>query len=219
MIRFVLLALALGAQLNASTVYTTFGPGDTFQNFGDGVGQSINMRWADPFTVSWNTQVTGYRVAMNQIGTGTTVLLSLWSGPTEPTTLIENNISIGPVTSLNTSIFSASSPTNPHLAPGTTYWLVATVPNPATDIFRWAWSDQSGFSRMSIINGGSWSALAPPGDAFEILGTVPEPTTGLLCGLGLLLLAGVANKLLSPLNKRFAEARERRSAVPLRESE
>jgi hypothetical protein len=172
----------------ATPIYTTFGPGDTFHPWRDLVGggtiaHNQGWEWTNPFTVAAPSIVSSYRVAVDA-SNSTTGLLSLWSGAAQPTTLIEGNLSFGPI--LGSSIQTVSSAGNPTLLPGVTYWVSLSAVDPINDAYGWWWSDLTGLTRLQRETSGAWLIGGNVGDAFEVQGSiVPEPTSFFLLGTGL----------------------------------
>lgn len=174
------------ALASAGVIYGTFGPGDTFfTGEADLVGggsaiQNEGREWADPFTVSNQWTVTQYRVAARSASGGNSGLLSLWSGTSVPTTLLEANVPFGPMTD-TPGIFTIPSRLNPQLAPGETYWVSLSAVDPLGDFYGWQWTSffDPNLVRYTRLTGGSWEVGgATVGDAFDVQGNqVPEPST------------------------------------------
>jgi len=195
-----LLGLAcLGGTASADTIYSTFGPGDSYdghrlQYIGDGapLGESfLNRQVTNPFTVSSDAELIGYRVAVSHFaltgqGQG---MLSLWSGDTEPTTPLESEILFD--TGVGTAmIASVSSLLHPLLTPGNTYWLVLGAPQ--GELFRWYDSEMTipagsrPLYRDDSLAG--WNSAGTLANAFAVDGRtseIPEPSTWLLLASGL----------------------------------
>jgi len=197
----VTLFLAAGCSLTpAATLYSTFGPGDSYSSLQDTVGdghtfnQTWGSMWADPFTVSGDSHVTAYRVAVRGGTSNASFVLSLWSGSVAPTTLVEGNI-LSPTLSNTQQILTLGSLTSPVLDAGTTYWLVMEASDPVADTLYWYRNDLPGLLRKRALTGGPWGTGFQGSDAFEIQGRViplvdsPEPATALLLAAAL---AGIA---------------------------
>ncbi|MBL8220077.1 MAG: hypothetical protein JNL62_12655 [Bryobacterales bacterium] len=197
----VILFLAAGCSLTpAATLYSTFGPGDTYSSLQDTVGdghtfhQTWGAMWADPFTVSGAAHVTAYRVAVRGGTSNASFVLSLWSGSVSPTTLVEGNVT-SPVLGGTQQILTLGSPSSPALDPGTTYWLVMDATDPVADTLYWYRNDLPGLFRKRALTGGPWGTGFMGSDVFEIQGRStplvdsPEPGTALLFAAAL---AGIA---------------------------
>lgn len=192
-----LLFACLPWSASAAVIYSSFGLGDAFQTSGsDVVGGGFTFRnagreWADPFTVSSPSVVTGYRVAVSSASGNASGLLSLWSGNPVPATLISADLPFGPVGS-TAGILPVSSASNPVLLPGTTYWISLRAIDPLADYYQWSWSPPNVLSRYTRLTGGAWVfGGIGVSDAFEVDGSpVPEPDTAypLLAGLCALVL-------------------------------
>lgn len=193
----VILFLAAGCSLTpAATLYSTFGPGDSYSPLQDVVGdghtfhQTWGAMWADPFTVPASAYVTGYRVAVRGGTSSASFALSLWSGIMEPTTLIEGNIT-SPTLAPTQEILTLGSPHSPQLSPGTQYWLVMEAINPVADTLYWYRNDLPGLYRIRAVTGGAWGTGFNGSDVFEIQGRfiprvdTPEPATALMLAAAL----------------------------------
>ncbi|MBI4876012.1 MAG: hypothetical protein HY822_15355 [Acidobacteria bacterium] len=201
LLKLVLCLVCAGGAAPADTLYSTFGPGDSFdghyvQWIGDGaqVSQPYPSRQvANRFTVPAGAEVTGYRVAISHFapsghgqGQG---LLSLWSGDAAPATTLESDIVVD--TGDGAAIIaSISSVLHPNLSPGVTYWLVLSAP--AGELFRWydaVAPMPAGSERLYRDDSlASWNMVGASANAFEVSGAlsgVPEPHAWLLFGSAL----------------------------------
>lgn len=177
----------IGSLSHAATLYTTFGPGDTYSSLSDAVGDghTFNLTWgamwADPFQVAAAAHVSAYRVAVRGGTANASFVLSLWSGSTEPTTLLEGNI-VSSVLDGTQQILTLNSPTLPALDPSLTYWLVMEASDPVADTLYWYRNDFPGSFRKRALTGFAWGIGFQGSDVFEIQGTAdtPEPAAGLL---------------------------------------
>ena len=146
--------------------------------------------------------MTQYRVAVSRY-TGAPEwaggsYLSLWSGDTEPTALVEGDLLFDTGAGLAT-IATVPSMSQPLLSPGETYWLVLRVVDPDTDLYRWYSSDMPGSAGELYKHdtSGGWHSLGGV-RAFEVQGTVtavPEPS-------GWWLLASASAAALAGLRRR-----------------
>ena len=176
-------------------VYSTFGPGDTFNpdpsgnhswTIGGDSGPFGNVQdeIAASFIPSATVSLDTIRVAAFHLtgGNELDVYLSSGSAPGAP---IESFSTTG--VSNTPGILTFNSVTNPLLAAGTKYWVVmSTTPLTANDM-EWSWNTigVDGFDYRFGGSGG-WSIdssdLTP---AFEVTAT-PEPASLLLFGTGLI---------------------------------
>lgn len=186
----ILLALLAGHSLApAATLYSTFGVGDSFSTLADVVGdghsfnQTWGAMWANPFQVTVPSQLTAIRVAVEGFTPNPSFILSLWSGSTQPSTLIEGNLVSAPLIG-GVQMIALNSIVKPFLLAGNTYWLVLEAVDPVADTLVWYRSNLSGLSRKRALTGGPWGSGFQSGDAFEIQGLAdvsgtgtPEPAT------------------------------------------
>lgn len=202
-----LMLLMAGSAVSATVLYSTFGPGDSFDGhrlqyvgWGDAVGAGFeNRQVANRFTVGLGAEVTSYRVAVSHFSVGDPGqgLLSLWSGSTAPTTLVEPDIGFD-IGRGNALIATIDSLLHPVLMPGETYWLVLAAPE-SPELFRWYQSDQPISPDWDLqfrddVHG--WTSAGTMASAFDINGagaSAPEPATALLVGAALLV-AGLARR-------------------------
>jgi hypothetical protein len=190
---------------SADIVYSTFGPGDSFNSrvvqwIGDGAaaGATFDDRQvANRFTVPTDFEVTSYRVAISHFsgpvyhGDGAGIL-SLWSGAAFPEIQLESGIAFN--TGNGTAqIVDIPSVFHPLLMPGQTYWLTLSAPD--QDLFRWYYSDQPvqpGWEIRDREGAGAWNSAGNTANAFEvggIAGGVPEPQPWILIATAAALIA------------------------------
>jgi hypothetical protein len=155
------------------------------------VGTHLDRQVAAPFSVAdaWSVDTYGVLVDIFSYPEIATGRLSLWSGETAPTSLLESAIDfVAP--SGYPQIVTVASAVHPLLLPGVTYWLLMEGAQPGTSEFTWRVSNLAGLPQRLSREGdaGAWSASGWS-NAFEIEGTaaVPEPATLLLLGTGLVL--------------------------------
>ncbi len=158
----------------------------------DGTVIVTDRQVASPFTVASSWTVDSYTPVLDvfSLEYGLNGRLSLWSGDTSPTTLVESGIAFAvPTSTYYPQAVTIASVGRPVLEPGVTYWLMIQAAGPA-DGFSWgiAASPFATGQRLARADGGDW---APAGtqSAFAVDGTasaVPEPATLLIVGTGLI---------------------------------
>jgi exosortase sorting signal-containing protein len=129
--------LLLGSAVSAADViYTTFGPGDTYDtSSGWSIGGVGVMSQGLQFTPASGGTVQTIEIAAFQVAGGTDLNVSLMTDAAgQPDSVLET-VQIGPFAAIP-SIQSASSVIKPLLNSGTKYWLVVSPIN-ASDDFGW----------------------------------------------------------------------------------
>ena len=185
---------------SAAVVYDNGGPSnDTGWNFS-------NPSSADDFMLNTNTLVDGVRFWAYTTGSAASLSQIGWaimddnaglpgnildSGVATPTSIIDTlvNLSVTPIFDIYEVVFSI---TQQSLLAGTTYWLALDAgpvfqDNPPTsDPTGWVFT--AGFLGNQSVPGGPGNWIANNIDqdnAFQLLATVPEPSTVSLLGLSL----------------------------------
>lgn len=196
-IAFTLLCV-LSAPARAATIYTTFGPGDSF-SVGGGYVIGATFPTEDPGAVAASF-VPGFDATLESISIATdhsgglnsyTVYLAANSGglPGDPIETFANVSFTSPAT-----VLTLNSVLNPDLSAGTTYWIVLQV----ADITQfssghWSFNDQgiNGLVAGKPFLDSGWLLSSQPFSlpAFAVHGAaVPEPVVSVLLLVG----AGVA---------------------------
>ena len=174
----------------SSIVYSTLASDGTYIFTGYVVGVSgsfgIDHDVAAPFTPSMDAVLASFDVALGEIDPTNVADLFLMSDAGGiPDTVIESfAISGFPLFgTTNTALVHVNSVLQPQLLAGTTYWLVASVPD---GLLAWNWSPLSGTIALTRNDSNPWEEMTP-GVAFVVNGatSVPEPATFSLLGLGL----------------------------------
>jgi hypothetical protein len=146
---------------------------------------------ASQFVVGSAATVTSYTLILDIFNYtyGLNGLVSLWSGTSEPTTLVEGAIPFV-VSTVYPSPATIGSVARPMLEPGITYWLMVQAANGEVDHFSWGVSPTVTGQRLTRDRGEAWH-WAGTQSAFQIEGTiapVPEPATLLLFCTGVVVL-------------------------------
>lgn len=195
-----LLAIALlaCASIDAGVLFTTFGPGSSYDQFANwGVGAKADddvttpddesypgVRYAAPFQVSASSILASIELAI-RVNSIDGLVAAIASGPLTSLTELETWNLSGPQTM---SIIGLNSLTTPTLTPGTEYWILLRAVN-LYDGGSWAMNDQGhtglGFAfendPSSFFFADSFTA-----PAYQVNGTVvPEPSTLALAGIAI----------------------------------
>jgi hypothetical protein len=214
-ITFVVSSFALFAivSVQAATIVSTFGPGQSFQSppgltIGGGILRGDQppqqgVTAAFEFTASATLSLTQIDLAMQYF-----LLAGRATGAANLDVSIANNNLGQPGTPLETihlmnalgsvpftpGIVTALSSSHPLLQAGTPYWLVVAPPDLLNTAFDWLISPINPLPTLqaSRLGNGPWvTGVTPQPLAFDVIGTtsapVPEPSTGpmmLLAALG-----------------------------------
>jgi PEP-CTERM motif len=168
----------------ADIVYTTFGPGNSYDTTGGVVISGTNngagyFAQANAFAPASTARLDSVSVPI--FGQGAISILIAADASGNPGATVENLGSITPGFSL--SIQTINSTAHPVLTAGTNYWLVLQPTDPSSGIDGgWSFSTPStppGERRTSPT--GDWQTSPFGGEAFEIDGAaVPEPSSFIL---------------------------------------
>ena len=184
--------LALGMSgvcaLHADTIFSTFGPGNSFFAVGSWtVGTSSDTQIAASFVPSHEFTLDEIDFAAFAMS-GTQVTVDIATGASSPELPVESFLVTGvPATP---TVLTVDSALHPDLSAGVRYWIVLSSP----DVIGWNLNDQ-GFVGVSMRQDSDpWVDLGTevPAPAFAVLGTpvvtttVPEPSSCLLSAVMLI---------------------------------
>jgi hypothetical protein len=189
----VVAALSLASPILAGTIFSNFGPGDSFDpggqtlSVGSPIGEDDDQGSA--FTPSSNLFLTRIELAVG-LASGPN-LLDVWlmsdSGG-QPNTIIESFHlvdAMGPFAG-SRPLVSADSILHPLLSAGIQYWLIADTPGP-DELAAWNFNSIGDIGPNAFqVNSGGWFVGTGLRDAFRVSGSssIPEPNTLLLVLLG-----------------------------------
>lgn len=194
------LAAALGASLvplaHATVIYSTFGPGNTF-NTNDfvrigpsGLPPAVNTgAYADEFTSPVNANVGSVSLALDTalaipaaVGLNEFVVAIHSNSPTGPGGILGTFTS--PIIPAGLGIFTFTSSTDIHLIAGTDYWLSLASPTfgGAAD---WFLNNQGIDNDIASRKNGVWTVAGPSTALAFSINTVPEPGSTTLCATAL----------------------------------
>jgi hypothetical protein len=185
----------------ADELYTTFGPGDSYQNSGWPIGGSNSLfggysSYAMEFSPSKTATLDLVRFPAFAFGAGGAVdaVLAADNGGS-PGAMLEN---LGSVTITSEAIYSLSSSLHPQLTFGSEYWLLLQPTDPNSGVAA-AWNLSPAVNAtLAFTNDpahGSWFLASGSQGAFEIQGSAvatPEPASMTLFGIGAAGLLGYA---------------------------
>ena len=194
-----LLSLSLISTVGASTiVYDNFGPGDSYAtNLLWALGQEAGLGDIDRgfgFTPSESGYLYSVEVAVSLTIFASPNVLDLWimdDASGEPGNILESFHlvdAMGPAGSLNSPV-TAIANGNTFLSASEQYWLIASLPDPATDA-GWNFNTTGDIAPLATrFDSGNWTVNNQGSGAFRI--TVPEPSIIALFGLGMVALGFV----------------------------
>jgi hypothetical protein len=174
------LAVLCPAAMADSILFTTFGPGNSYDT-GHQYGVVVGDFQAFQFTPLTSAALGSIIVAL--AGTGPTTEFDLYTGTsTALGSLIETFVVPNPT---SRSIVTFNSVIKPTLTAGQLYWLSFTEPPgapPATSLSTWSFNDQGILgNRLTSVLPAARATLP----AFSVQAAVPEPTSVLLLATGL----------------------------------
>jgi PEP-CTERM motif len=205
-IRFFLALSLVAGSIMADTIFSTFGPGDSFDTISDGnhsydVGggafnSNIEDQQASSFVPTESFVLDSIRVGAFNFEGSNQLTVYIAAGATEPGAPIES-FSVTGIPSTAT-ILTFDSTLHPLLDDGTRYWVVLTKDDLAGGADEWS-LNTAGFLGRSfmLFQNGVWhdrpTAVAP---AFDVSGTVPEPSSIALLFTALAALAFARRRVL-----------------------
>ena len=200
------LLILLPAPSNASVLYSTLGPGNSYAATGgvlvSGSGSPFTaFSEADEFSASFSGQLTGISVAVN-LGSiapangGFFDLEVASNNPANNLPLVANAVTVGTLQATSTmpTVLSLGNPTGYTFTSGSLYWLILAPHSSTTDI-TWEAAVNSAATAtayMSATTGGQFAASSNPANAFEVSADVPEPSTEAFLLAAAVLLSGAA---------------------------
>ncbi len=185
-----LAGFAFSNVLHAATIYSNFGPGQTYLTIASELvgtlsGLASQVSVGAPFTPATTSVLTAIDFAAVYIGGPNQLNVYLTSGglpgaPIESFTL--TNLANLP------TVLTVNSVTHPVLSAGTTYWVVLTANDPVNSDFGWNFNTTGATGAATRLGAGSWVLDQGTTSAFDVQGdAVPEPATFLLVSGSLLL--------------------------------
>ena len=196
-----LLAAATIGSAHAGTIFSTFGPGQTFNS--GGIALTVNggingESAAEPFTPGSNTSVGSVALALYGSAAMSLTLETDASGaPSGSGTVIAASFTPN---NASAQVFSFLLSTPVAVTAGTQYWLVAQSASVTGDSWAPALASVSSPSASyQSVGSTSWTSLAPGNVlAFSVStpasATVPEPASLPLLGTGMLLALALARR-------------------------
>lgn len=193
------LTTGLASTSVAAQVVSTFGPGDSYDaGFGqavttgivpDGAGGFISQAVAASFTFTAGAPraLANFRFAATANDGTDPLVARLLVGADLNAAVTLEAFSFGAAASGVPQIFTARSLLAPVLQPGQTYWIALGLAPSATAAWAWNVNDQ-GLTGVSVQNpvGSAWVAAPDSETPAFAVAVVPEPGTGVLALLGVL---------------------------------
>ncbi len=192
--------LGVVSTAQATTIFTTFGPGHTFISGGNFLIGSFNptdntrQEIAASFTPGSTLFLDSILIAAQNLGGTNQLTVYLAAGAVEPGSAIETFSLTGiPGTATLLTLNSAS---RPLLSAGTKYWVVLSAADLTNTYDGWNQSFTLGGFAGRTGGSGAWSAASSNLPAFEVNASIPEPSTMLLLGSALSVLFAVKHRLI-----------------------
>lgn len=195
--------LAFSGLSFAGTIFSDFGPHDTFQT---GIGYTVSgsnslvgqtIESAMSFTSSGNFTLSQIDAAIGYVAGGNDVTFTLDSNAGGiPGVIMESWTVTGlPVFGGSYAPVSLMSTGGVMLSAGQTYWIVASAGDPT----NWsAWNENSvgANGNFAQFSNGQWNQFNGTLSAFDVMGgaSSPEPASAALIGLGLLGMGGLIRR-------------------------
>jgi hypothetical protein len=191
----ILAALLTTMSAKADVLYSTLGPNDEFDAangyFVDG-SNFFNQVIASPFTVSSSATLGDAMLGLNNFsGSNSPVNVFLESDAGGmPGIILATLTQSGTIPPFNSETLTMFTPTTSFaLQTGVTYWLVAQETDPATEQ-TWDFSFGDTVNNIAFDQTGSptgpWTTFTGTDVAFRIDSSIPEPSSFMLLGAGLL---------------------------------
>ncbi len=204
-LRSLFMLSVLTLPLNAGVLYTSFGPGDSFNccsGLGTGHGAELSnggIILAAPFIPIVTAALDAIEIGALLIVTGDLVPdASIWLLADDsglPGSALESYTLTGVMT-VPPLIITATSASHPSLSAGTQYWVAFAPPDLINGKLAWLFNDQGRTNmfagRIGALDSGGWAGVTwpplPTELAFRISGTeIPEPATIVTLSVGLFL--------------------------------
>jgi hypothetical protein len=161
---------------SATTLFSNFGPGDSYQSSTGtawAMGNNEDASNAVSFVYSGATPVElgQFRFAANWFSGTNIVNVGFWGGSTDlnSATLLES-FTFSANAFRVPQIFRAVSSVRPVLLPGNTYFITLSVPDAPGTVWGWQWNNQSQNGFLARFGTGSWFAESVVTPVFDVSG-------------------------------------------------